>query len=130
MKNGKTWWIIALCALALALLSGCRKADVFDGVRTANRAEFHLEYTAFNGKQTAELTLTEGDALHAVFANESGNVDVTVGLSDKKPIYTGTEQTDADFTLIIPESGDYHFSVTGHEAKGRVFFDRIPQNTK
>ena len=129
MRYGKTMGLALLCALAL-LLSGCGKGGAFDGSIVADKSQFHMEYAILNREQAADLPLKEGDALHVVFAHESGNVDVKVGLNGREPIYTGNGQADADFTLIVPESGDYHISVTGHQAKGRVSFDRIPQNTK
>ena len=43
-----------------------------------------------------------------------------------EPIYRGSRQQNAEFILEITETGSYHFSIVGHQAKGNVSFTRIP----
>ena len=47
-------------------------------------------------------------------------------LEGKELIYQGNGQQNADFILEITEAGNYHISVSGHQAKGNVSFTRIP----
>lgn len=117
---------ICLAALVAILLTGCGKTGVFDGSRTTNEAGFQMEYSVLNREETAEIELSEGERLQVQLAHDKGNVDVTIGQKDKEPIYRGTKQENAGFILTIPESGAYSVTVTGHQAKGRVSFTRIP----
>ena len=43
----------------------------------------------------------------------------------KEPIYRGNGQQNAKFVLEILEKGNYHISVSGHQAKGNIAFIRI-----
>ena len=115
-----------LCLLVMALLGGCAASSVFYGNRVMSDAGFEMDYTILDHEETAELTLAAGERLQVVFAHERGSVDVTVSLSDHAPIYQGVDQTNAEFALIIPESGDYRISVVGHRAVGQVSFLRAP----
>ena len=51
---------------------------------------------------------------------------MTVGTDGNEPIYRGNGQQNAEFILEITETGNYHISVLGHQAKGNVSFTRIP----
>ena len=55
-----------------------------------------------------------------------GSVDVTVRLEGQEPVYRGNGQQNAAFLLEIAETGNYHISVSGHQAKGNASFARIP----
>ena len=125
-KTGGAAALILLLSLTIILLTGCGNNSAFDGSKTANETGFQMEYTILNKEQTCDLTLTEGEQLRVEYAHKSGSVDISVGQEGKEPIYTGTNQTDGGFTLVIPESGVYHISVTGHRAKGSIGFTRIP----
>ena len=81
-----------------------------------------MEYAVLDRKETADLALTEGDSLQVSLVNGSGTVDVVIGREGKEPVWRGTGQQNAEFVLIIPESGMYRISVTGHRAKGQASF--------
>lgn len=117
--------VILFLAMILFLLSGCGTPGVFDGSMTTNETGFHLDYTILNKEVTADLTLAENEQLRVEYTHQSGNIDISVGRQGKAPVYTGTGQTDGEFTLVIPEAGVYRISVTGHQAKGRAEFIRI-----
>ena len=78
----------------------------------------------------ADLNLTEGDRLQVFLSHAEGTVDVTVGMEGQGPIYRGRGQQNAEFVLEIAETGNYHISVTGHQAKGSISFTRIPGEMK
>ena len=75
---------------------------------------------------TADLNLTEGDCLQVSLLHTEGYVDVTVQPEGKEAIYRGNGQQNADFVLEIAETGNYHISVSGHQAKGKSTFTRVP----
>ncbi len=129
IKRGITYKTIILSAILLALcflFTGCGEKCTFDGSRTSDETGFRMEYSILDKEESAELKLTEGDQLEVSISHTAGNVDVTVGQNGEEPIYKGTGQENADFILIIPKTGGYLISVTGHRAKGEISFTCIP----
>ena len=122
----------AICMLAamLFVLTGCGAGSVFDGSRVANASEFQMEYSALNREEAAELVLQAGEQLRVTLSHTEGTVNVTVGMEGQEPIYRGRGQQNAEFVLEIAETGNYHISVTGHQAKGSISFTRIPGEMK
>ena len=117
-----------LLALISILLTGCSDSMLFSGSRVSSVSDetgFRMEYTALNRTESADMECSAGEQIRVIIYHTEGNVDVTVGQDGKKPVYRGTEQTDADFVLTMPEDGRYQISVTGHHAKGRISFLRM-----
>jgi len=117
---------IFMLAVLLFLLTGCGTSSVFDGSRISNASEFRMEYSVLDREETAELGLKAGDQVRVTLSHSKGSVDVIVLLEGKELIYQGNGQQNADFILEITEEGNYHISVSGHQAKGNVSFTRIP----
>ena len=117
---------VCMLAAMLFLLTGCRTGSVFYGSRVANASEFQMEYSALNREEAAELVLQAGEQLRVTLSHTEGTVDVTVGMDGHEPIYRGNGQQNAEFVLEIAETGNYHISVSGHQAKGNIAFIRIP----
>ena len=117
---------VCMLAAMLFLLTGCGTGSVFDGSRVSDASGFRMEYSILNREESSGLNLTEGDRLQVSLSHTEGTVDVTVGMDGKEPIYRGNGQQNADFILEIAESGNYHISVSGHQAKGNIAFIRIP----
>ena len=118
--------LVCLTVLLSVMLSGCGSTSVFDGSKAANEGGFQMDYAVLNREESADLYLDEGDQLEVVIAQTSGDVDVTVGLSGKDPLYRGNRQQNGEFSRTVSEAGTYHISVTGHQAKGSVSFTRVP----
>ena len=121
---------VCMLAAMLFMLTGCRTGSVFDGSRGSDASGFRMEYSILNREESAGLNLTEGDRLQVSLSHTEGTVDVTVGMNGKEPIYRGNGQQNAEFVLEIAETGNYHISVTGHQAKGSISFTRIPGEMK
>ena len=121
---------VCMLAAMLFLLTGCRTGGVFDGSRVSDASGFRMEYSILNREESAGLNLTEGDRLQVSLSHTEGNVDIIVRMEGKAPIYRGNGQQNADFVLEIAETGSYHISVSGHQAKGNVSFTRIPDEKK
>ena len=115
-----------MIAAMIFLLTGCGTGSVFDGSRGSDASGFRMEYSILNREESAALNLAEGDRLQVKLSHTKGSVDVTVGMDGKGPIYRGNGQQNADFVLEIAETGNYHISVSGHQAIGNVSFTRIP----
>ena len=121
---------VCMLAAMLFLLTGCGTGSVFDGSRAADASGFRMEYSMLNQEESADLNLTEGDRLQVFLSHAEGTVDVTVGMEGQEPIYRGNGQQNADFVLEIAETGSYHISVSGHQAKGNISFTRISGEIK
>lgn len=117
---------IFMLAIMIILLTGCGTGSVFDGSRVSDASGFRMEYSILNREESADLNLTEGDRLRVSLSHTEGSADVIVLLEGKELIYQGNGQQNADFILEITEAGNYHISVSGHQAKGNVSFTRIP----
>lgn len=115
-----------MLAAMLFLLAGCGTNGVFDGSRVSNASGFQMAYSLLNREETAALELKAGDQLQVILSHTEGYVDVTVRLEGQEPVYRGNGQQNAAFLLEIAETGNYHISVSGHQAKGNASFTRIP----
>ena len=121
---------ICMFAAMIFLLAGCGTGSVFNGSRVSDASGFRMEYSILNREESAGLNLTEGDRLQVSLSHTEGTVDVTVGMEGQTPIYRGNRQQNADFVLEIAETGSYHISVSGHQAKGNISFTRISGEIK
>ena len=121
---------VCMLAAMIILLTGCGTGSVFDGSRVSDASGFRMEYRILNREESADLILAEGDRLKVFLSHIEGSVDVIVGMNGKEPIYRGNGQQNAEFILEITETGNYHISVSGHQAKGNVSFTRIPGEMK
>ena len=119
--------VAAICMLAAMVLplTGCGTGSLFDGSRGSDASGFRMEYSILNREESADLTLTEGDCLLVSLSHTEGTVDVTVGMEGQEPVYRGRGQQNAEFVLEIAKTGNYHISVSGHQAKGNIAFIRI-----
>ena len=127
-KTGITLVLNAAAVLLAAgvLLTGCRQTGTFIGSRVSDEAGFFMEYTVLDKEESAQLMLSEGDQIQVSISHTGGNVDLRVEQDGEEPLYTGTGQENAEFILIVPKTGLYQISVTGHHANGKVSFCRIP----
>ena len=130
VPNRKAAAVICILAAMVFLLTGCRTGSVIDGSRVSDAYGFRMEYSILHREESAGLNLTEGDRLQVSLSHTEGTVDVTVGMNGKEPIYRGNGQQNAEFVLEILEKGNYHISVSGHQAKGNISFTRIPEKTE
>ena len=126
-RQSKLKQAACVCTLAvmLFLLTGCGTGSVFNGSRASDASGFRMEYSILNREESSGLSLTEGDRLQVSLSHTEGSVDMTVGMDGHEPIYRGNGQQNAEFVLEILEKGNYHISVSGHQAKGNVSFTRI-----
>ena len=121
---------VCMLAAMLFLLTGCGTSGIFDGSRISNASEFQMEYSVLNREETAELVLQAGEQLRVTLSHTEGTVDVTVGMEGQEPVYRGRGQQNAEFVLEIAKTGNYHISVSGHQAKGNISFTRISGEIK
>ena len=131
-RRSKLKQMACVCMLAamIILLTGCGTGSVFDGPRVSDASGFRMEYSILNREESADLNLTVGDRLRVSLSHTEGSADVIVGMEGKTPIYRGNGQQNADFVLEIAETGSYHISVSGHQAKGNISFTRISGEIK
>ena len=110
----KPFYYGALAALALTLfLSGC-SAPTFNGSR----------YTVLNTTDGQTLSLEAGDTLDVAVVSASGTVSVKIQKEGALPLYDQEDVPTGQFSLEIPEDGEYNITVTGEQARGSVSFVR------
>ena len=120
----KPFYYGALAALALTLfLSGC-SAPTFNGSRTGNDSQFLMEYTVLNTTDGQTLSLEAGDTLDVAVVSASGTVSVKIQKEGELPLYDQEDVPTGQFSLEIPEDGEYNITVTGERARGSVSFVR------
>lgn len=111
---------VALCVCLS--LTGCNGGEKFVGTKTADDNSFMIEYSLLRGRESAQMTLSEGDRLNVSIKQTNGKVDVKVGIEGEAPIYEGHGIENLDFALNIDRSGVYLIEITGHNACGKISF--------
>lgn len=132
MKNKMIW--SGLFCIVMGVLLMCKVLGVFDGARPEyngsrmlEETRFTLDFTEMNGTQFHTMTLEKGDELHCAWNIESGTVDLLFTAENGEKLYQGNKVDQADFQLVIPETGSYTFTVTGSEAKGFIDIQKIDE---
>jgi len=110
-----------LCVLILIIATGCGK-QTFNGSSTGNDEQFVLDYSVLNCTKTHDIKLEKGATINVIIENKSGRVDVFVEDVDGEKIYKGDDASSGKFSLEIPKTSTYKFSVTGTNAKGNISF--------
>lgn len=115
--------LLILCLLILAFALVSCGID-FDGSRTGNDSEFIMDYKVLNTTDSQNLTIAEGDTLHAEIIVKSGSLSFKVQKNDSSaPIYEDKDVSASnEFDIVIEESGTYTVTVTGEKAEGSVSF--------
>jgi hypothetical protein len=113
--------LMILSVLIILITAGCRK-QVFSGSSTGNEKQWLLEYSTLNCTKTHDIKLEKGATIDVVIENKSGNLDILVSDTNEEKIYKGDKATTGKFSLIIPKTDIYKFSVTGSNASGSVSF--------
>lgn len=107
--------------LTIIMAAGCAK-PAFNGNRTSNDKQFIMDYTILNTTKTHEMKLQEGTVIDVVLEDNSGRLDVLVIDSSGKELYKGDNASSGKFSLKVPKTDTYTFSVKGTNAKGTVSF--------
>ena len=71
-----------------------------------------------------DLSLEAGDALDVAVVSTSGTVSVNIQKEGAPPLYAREDVPTGQFSLEIPEDGEYNITVTGEQARGSVSFVR------
>lgn len=125
--KGKRFLILGAAVLVLAGL-GVWKAglfssgDAFRGERVANADSYVLRFDDMNRTDSHSLSLEQGDSLEVVWSIVRGTIAVSIGQADKAPIYRG-DLNAADFSLLIPEPGQYTITVSAQDAEGYLYIN-------
>ena len=114
--------MLLLMLSSLVFLTGCNTKCKFDGLKVVDENGFRMDYSILDKTEEAVLSLSKGDELEVDISQKKGVVSVLVCVDGREPVYKGSDLGEAHFTLIIPESGDYNISVTGHRSQGLVLF--------
>ncbi len=113
--------LLILSMLILVSTTACSKS-VFDGSCTGNDDQFIVDYSVLNCTRAHEIKLERGATIKVNVENKSGYLLILVADTNGEEIYRGDNLTSSVFSLEIPKTGTYKFSVTGSDAKGSVKF--------
>jgi hypothetical protein len=113
--------LILISVLTLLIASGCSK-QVFNGNRTSNDSQFVMDYTVLSRTETHNMKLEKDTVVNVVIENKSGRLDIVVADAGGREIYKSNNAISGNFSIQIPRSDTYKFSVTGNKAKGSVSF--------
>jgi hypothetical protein len=117
----RSYLLIIASLVVLIIAAGCTK-QVFSGSFTGNDKQFIMDYSVLNCTKTHEIKLQEGTAINAIIENKSGRLSILVADANGEEIYRGDNAASGKFSLTIPKTETYKFSVTGSKAKGSVSF--------
>ena len=92
---------IICCVLLLALaLTACGGAD-FDGSRLGNESELTMEFKTLNREDEQNLTIGEGEHLHAEISVEKGSLSVVIQKDDEAPVYEDGDLKGEDRKSVV-----------------------------
>jgi hypothetical protein len=113
--------VMILSVFVLLINTGCGK-QVFDGSSTGNDEQFIMDYSILNCTKTHDMKLEKGTNINVVIENKSGQLDILISDSNGEKIYKGDNAASGKFSIEIPNTDTYKFSVTGKNAKGNISF--------
>lgn len=113
--------LMILSLLILLVSAGCRR-QAFSGNETANEKQWSLEYTDLNATKTHDIKLEEGASIDVAIEDKSGDLDIFISDTNGEKIYKGDNASSGKFSIKVPKTDTYKFSVTGKNAKGSVKF--------
>lgn len=113
--------VMILSMFLLLILTGCEK-QIFDGSSTGNDEQFIIEYSIMNCTKTNDMKLERGTNINVVIENKLGHLDILITNSNGEKIYKGDDVTSGKFSVEVPKTDTYKFSVTGKNAKGNISF--------
>ncbi len=117
----KISFLFAISFLMILIATACGKA-VFDGSCTGNDKQFIVDYNVLNCTKTHQMKLKKGTTVKVVVESKSGRVGILVEDTKGDDIYNNINAISENFSLEIPRTDTYNFSVSGSEAKGSVSF--------
>ena len=120
MKKSIALLVTGLFILILA--SACSSKE-FVGNETIGEDGYTIDYSTLNTTKTREVTLDQGTLIDVIVANQTGEVNLLVTDSHENVLYDGDYALSGVFSIEIPETDLYTFSVTGVGAQGVVSFN-------
>lgn len=86
---------------------------------------YQLDLKSWTGTDENRMLLKSGDMLHIEWNLQAGVIDISIVMSEHKPIYTANrvdckDNPEVSFDVMIPESGDYVFRISAKEATGTI----------
>ncbi|HBJ18182.1 MAG TPA: hypothetical protein DDY70_00310 [Clostridiales bacterium] len=112
----KTAFTLLVFTLLFALV-GCRPD--FVGNAYVTNTGYHMDFSALNRTESAELSLEDDEELRIIISLTEGFVDLTI-TGNNENAYTGTELKNEAFTVGTSGAGRYRISVRGENAAGKI----------
>lgn len=115
--------IFAAIAVIAAVLYTARPKPRYDSAKS--ETTYLLDVGAWSGTDAHSLQMEAGESLHVEWDLQRGSLDLTVGISGQKPVYTANHidpqsNPHAAFEITVPQAGEYTVSITAKAAAGSV----------
>lgn len=90
--------------------------------RKVEKDSFSVNMKGLNSTLEESFSLVAGDTVDVSITISSGEVRLSVGKTDREPVYEGVNPEPNSFRISVHEDGDYIFSVSGNKAEGNISF--------
>ena len=121
----KMFVVCILIAALAALITGCGSAQ--NAETPSMNIDFVNGQTVYSGTEQRFYQVKEGNAgeLKITVTRESGNLNISVcPVNDPQHYcYRGTDIPSSDFTVTLPEPGEYKVFVEADKFAGSYIFD-------
>lgn len=114
MKKG-----LAMMLALLMMISGASALANTNVLRTDH--SFSMNFTDLDGAEMHAMALNEGDALYISTIITGGTLSLVIRENSGNILYMSDASPEPGFTVEIPETGLYRFTVTGEHASGSVW---------
>lgn len=115
---------ILVAALVLRPVLWSPRSSIYSSKVDGNSYSVGME--PLNSTLSQPFSLRKGDAIDVSVAHISGEVTITIGQENQRPIYEGRNPDLGSFRVNIPEDGQYLLCVSGKQAEGSVSFAVTP----
>lgn len=119
------YYVIAVFILLIIICIGIifyfSKRSVYSVIDINNG--FMVESGQLNKSIVKEYNLKEGDIIEVSHDYNGGSLYISIGIESKEPVFYGNSYNGmGNFTVEIPEDGNYKIKCSGRKAKGVIKF--------
>lgn len=115
---------VVFATLTAILLFACSACTAPKGgiviVEHPNGTEFAMDFKEWSAGNKCELSLRQGDELQLEMIREAGGIALTIRGKNGSEPYTGRDLCSGLFTVTVPETDVYVFTIRGSHATGNV----------
>ena len=81
---------------------------------------FEIQFSEWDEHNKCELSLNKGDEIQIVIVCEKGSVTLNIHEKNGMETYSGNGLESAQFSVKVPEAGEYVITIRGEDASGSI----------